>query len=196
MLVLALEKQDRRIDVLAILRLVDDADARRRAALDLVLQARPGSIPKITVLAVANQEQLLQLVERLADGAGARVRTEIASFALACAAVKLQARKRLVRRGIDVGVAFVVSQQHVETRFVLLDQVVLEHQRLGLGVDHRNLDAIDELHHCRSFRRRLRTREITRHALLQIARLADIEHLVLRIEHAIHARPVRQAAQE
>ena len=54
--------------------------------------------------------------------------------------MKLQPRKRVLRRHIYIRVTFVVTQDDVEARFVPLDQVVLEYQRLGFGVGHRNLD--------------------------------------------------------
>ena len=53
-------------DQLGIVGLVDPADARRRAAPDLVEQARPRAVGEEAVGAAAQQEQLLQRVERRA----------------------------------------------------------------------------------------------------------------------------------
>ena len=50
----------------------DEADARRRAAADLVLQARPAAIGEERVAAIADVEQLLQLLQRLLHRAGVR----------------------------------------------------------------------------------------------------------------------------
>ena len=102
----------------------------------------------------------------------------------------------MVGRGKDVGIALVIPQQHVEARLVLLDEVVLEHQRLGFGVGDRDFDPRHRRHHQLGLRRLLGALKIACDALLQITRLADINHLVLRIEHAIHARAMRQRAQE
>ena len=78
---------------------VNDADAGRRAALDLVLQARPRAVAEVAVFAVANEEQLLQFIQRLAHRASARVRPEVTPFALARAAVKFAAAE--IRGRVD-----------------------------------------------------------------------------------------------
>ena len=57
--VLALEKQDGCIDILAVLPFVHDPDTRRSAALDLVLQARPRPVTEKAVFTISNQKQFL-----------------------------------------------------------------------------------------------------------------------------------------
>jgi hypothetical protein len=88
----------------------------------------------------------------------------------------------------DVGERLVVPQEHVVAGLELLDEVGLEQQGFRLG--RRG----DEFH-----RRRLGDHAgdavavalvagIGSHPVLQVAGLADIEHLARRIDHAIDAR--------
>ena len=91
--------------------------------------------------------------------------------------------RRLRRRGavggagdLQVRVALVVAEQDVEARVQRLDQVVLEQQRLGLGAHHRRLQARDARHHVADARAAVVLVEVARDALLQVARLADVEH--------------------
>ena len=73
---------------------------------------------------------------------------------------------------------------------------MLEQERLGFGVGYRHLD----LRNLGDERRGLRLvdalLEVGRNALFQVARLADVDDLVLRIEHAVDARAVRQRLAE
>ena len=62
LVVAALEHLDRRTDVARIVLFGDQPDAGRRAALDLVLQAGTRAVGEIGVVAVAQAEQLLQLL--------------------------------------------------------------------------------------------------------------------------------------
>ena len=55
-------------------------------------------------------------------------------------------REVLVERDRDVRVGLVVAQADVEARLVLLDEVLLGEQRLGLGVDDERLDVVDHRH--------------------------------------------------
>ncbi len=160
------------------------------------MQAGTRAVLKKRIAAIANQEQLLQVVERLAHRAAAGIRPEVTPLAGARPAVETQPRKRMVGGDVDVGVALVVPQQDVEPRLVLLDQVVFEQQRLRFGVGHRHLDARHELHHRGGLCRRLRAMKVARHPFFQVPRLADIDDLVLRVEHAIHAGAMGQRAQE
>ncbi len=189
----ALEEQDRVLEVARVVLLRDQADARRGAALDLVLQARPAPILEVTVLAAPELEELLELAQRLAHRARVRVRAEQLRFARARTAVEREPRKGVIRGQLDVRIALVVAQHDVEPRPMLLDQVVLEHQRFGLGARDRDLDARDRAHHRDGLRvLRAPALEIARHALAQVARLADVDHLARRVEHPIDAGLVRE----
>ena len=47
------------------------------------------------------------------------------------------------------GIGLVIAQADVEARLVLLDEVLLGEQRLGLGVDDERLDVVDHRHQIR-----------------------------------------------
>jgi hypothetical protein len=70
---------------------------------------------------------------------GGKVGAEIGGAVLAQAARHVDARVALARQ-LDVRVGLVVAQQHVEARLVLLDEVVLERQRLFFVVDQNVVD--------------------------------------------------------
>ena len=77
---------------------------------------------------------------------------------------------------------------------MFLDEVVFEQQRLLLGTGH---DVT--LMHLRHQRLRLRmvrlAAEVGGDTLLEVPRLADVEHPALPVEHAVDARPVRQGTE-
>ena len=132
------------VDDLAVLLLGDVADARRLAALDVVVEARAaGRAPRLRSLAGAVQEDLAEQVERLAHALRVRVRAEVGAVAAVALAREVDAREVLVERDRDVRVRLVVAQPDVEARPVLLDEVLLGEQRLGLGARHDELDALD-----------------------------------------------------
>jgi len=114
--------------------LLDAADAGRRTALDLVLQAGPCAGREDAIRAGAQRKGALQRVERAVDRGGRRERPEILVGRTARPAVLGELRPFGVATDHDVGERLVVAQQHVEARHEALDQVVLEEQRLGFAV--------------------------------------------------------------
>ena len=133
--VLAVEEVDQLRDELVVLLVVDRVDARRRALLDVRVQARPAEsvVPvELGLRARPDRERAQQQVERLADGVRVRVRTEVADALALLAAQHHRARPLLVERDREVRVRLVVLQADVEAGPVLLDEVELEEERLDL----------------------------------------------------------------
>jgi hypothetical protein len=97
-----------------------------------------------------------------------------------------------VRRDLQVGVALVVAKQDVVARLERLDQVVLEQQRLGLGAHHGGLHARDLRDHVADARAAVALLEVVGNALLQVARLAHVEHRARGVEVAVDTRQLRQ----
>ena len=92
------EEVDDRLDVAPVLLAVDVADARRLAALDVVVEARnPRSPPRLRALAGPVLEQLAEQVERLAHPARARERPEVDAAGAVALAGEVDARKLLVQ---------------------------------------------------------------------------------------------------
>ena len=173
----------------------DLADAGRAAPFDLMQQARPGARVKGAVGAVAQQEHLLQLVQSPVHSTRAGEGAEIGALGRFRATVLADHREGMLRRDQDVGEAFVVAQQHVVARFQLLDEVLLQQQRLCLRPRCQE-------HHRRGFGDHpldpagmAGRAGVAGHARLEVARLAHIEHAALCIEHPVHPGRAVQCAQ-
>ena len=157
----------------------DFPGAWRRAALDLVQQAGPRSIGVKTVRAGAQEKRPLKGVQGAKYRAGARKRAEIVAGQAAGAAMLDEPRGWVCGANQDIGEALVVAQRDVVARLELLDEISLEEQRLGVrcgGDEHHRAGLRD---HARDAARLALGRHIGGDALLDRARLADIEHLAL-----------------
>ena len=190
-LLLAFEEEHDLVDRPIVILLGLIADARRQAALDVVLQAR-ALAPAVDRLAAGPQRKdQTHQVDQLAQPVRVRVRPEVARPVVADHAREDDPRKRLVG-DLQIGIAFVVAQTDVERRLMPLDQVRLEDQRLDLvGDDDRSNvgDLLDHRRRARVVRRALL--EIRPHAIAQRDRLSDVENLAVASDHQIHARRVR-----
>ena len=189
---LAGEEGERLVDQRAVMLGRDLAGARCRAALDLEQQARAHPRLVIGVGAGAQQEGALQRVDGAADRASRGERSEIIAFAIPRAAMLQDLRHRVVAGDEDEGKRLVVPQHHVEARLQPLDQVRLEQQRLDLGRRGDELHARRVGDHARDAVIVPGAARVALHALLQVPRLADIEHLAGAIDHAIDARARRR----
>ena len=119
--------------------LADIADAGRATAFDLIEQTGSGAAIEGRVGAVAEQEHLLQLVQGPVHRAGTGEGAKIAALFFLRAAMFLDLWELMLCRNQDIREAFVVPQQHIVARLELLDQVLLQKQRLGLrprGEEH------------------------------------------------------------
>src|SRR5690606_27217682 len=95
------------VDVLAIVLRRNQAHAWARAALDLILQARPRAIREEAVAARSQQEELLKQKQGLTCRARVRVRAEEAARKLAAAAIEADAGIFVVRRNVEIRKALV-----------------------------------------------------------------------------------------
>ena len=68
-----------------------------------------------------------------------KVRAEVGAAVLFQPPGHIHPRKLLAGQ-LDVGIGLIISQQNVVTRFVLLDQIVFERQRLFVVVDLNKVD--------------------------------------------------------
>ena len=191
----ALEEKRRILDVLLILGLGDQTDARPRAALDLIEHARARSVGEHAVLARAKLKDFLQQRHALAHRARAGERPEIAMRLVELSPVKAQLREGLAREA-HIRIALVVAEHNVVTGLVRLDQIVLEQQRFTFGTRYGRLDIGDVRNHHRCSRMMVGLLKVARHAFLEVARLADVERRPGRVDHAIDARPVRQRREQ
>ena len=168
---------------------------RGRTALDLVEQARPVAGLEEAVGAGAEQEQLLQRVQRVVDRSGTGEGAVILALPFARAAMLLDARELLIAAQKDEGKRFVVAEQHVVGGAIALDELRFEQQRLRLvvGRHHRHRPALRD--HPLEALGQVLDLDVVGDAALQRTRLADIEHVALGIEHPVDAGRGRQRLQ-
>ncbi len=166
----------------------DPADARRAAPLDLVQQAGPRPAAERRIGARAQQEHPLKLVQgpvhRPGTGKGAVI---IALFRLGTTML-LDLGKRVRLGHQNVRERLVVAQKHIVARLELLDEVLFQQQRLGLGArgqEHHRAGFAD--HPCDPCRMS-RAARIVRNPSPEVARLADVKHRPLRIQHPVDTR--------
>ena len=161
-----------------------------------IQQARAGAGGEHGVGAGAQQEHALHRGDGLVHRPGRGERAPVAALARLRAAVLGDLRERMVLGQHQPGIGLVVAQHDVEARLEPLDQVGLEQQRLGLGVGGDDLHrrrSRDTMRRSRSGRRR--ELGVGGDALLQAARLADVERVALGIEHAVDAGAGRHGGQ-
>src|SRR5512135_3063622 len=180
----AIEEEFRVAHVLRVGFGADQSRARRRAATDLIKQAWPRPVFEHAVLAGAQPEHTLQQLNRLAYRMRVREWAEVAVVAIPGTPMEADARHAMTRDH-EVRVGLVVAKQNVVARRMALDEIVLEQQRLGLGARYGRLDRGDLRKHHLDARTRDLLVEIRSDAFAQVARLAHIERLAARSEHAI-----------
>ena len=189
---LAVEEVDEVLHEEVVGRLLDLVHARARALLDVEQQARPAELGVRVQLVVgtgADREAAQQQIERLANGIGVAIRAEVLRALVLRSAPDHRSRP-LVRQGDgEEGVALVVTQPDVEARPELLDEAVLEHERLDLGAHRDPLDRLRGHHHLRRLRvQQRRVPEVAVQPGPERLRLADVDDPTFRILELIRAR--------
>jgi hypothetical protein len=97
-------------------------------------------------------------------------------------------RRPMVAGDQNIGKRLVVAQLHIEARPQLLDQIGLEQQRLGLGRGRDDLDRHGGRDHAQDAGRLRRVdARIGGKPLADIFRLADVQHVAGRVQHAVDA---------
>ena len=154
--------------------------AGAEAAFDVVLQAGARMVAIEVDLAAWDEEAAMDEIDQPVREVSGEVRAEIGAAILAQAAGDEDLGMAVVHRQLDVGVGLVVAQQNVEARLALLDEVVLERQRLAL-VGNRDVFEIDRLAHKRAglLVHLVGGQEVGAHARSQVLRLTDVNDLAL-----------------
>ena len=150
-------------------------------------QARPRAAFEKAVRAGAQQERALQRRDGAVDRPHRGEWPVIIALARARATVLEDLRRPVIRSDDDVGKRLIVAQQHVEPRPQSFDQVGFEEERFGLGRGGDELHRRGRRDHPFDARVVPRRAGVGRDPLLDVLRLADVEHLAGRIEHAIDA---------
>ena len=150
-------------------------------------QARPRAALEEAVGAGAQQERALQRRDGAVHRPDRGERAVIVAVAVARAAVLEDLRRPVVGGDQDVGERLVVAQQHVEARAQPLDQIGFEQQRLGLGLGGDEFERGGGRDHALDARVVAGRPRIGGDALPDVLGLADIEHVAVRIDHAVDA---------
>ena len=138
------EEADDRIDVRAVLLLADVVDAGGLAALDVVVEARAArGAAGLGPVARPVREQLAEQIECLAHALRAGERAEVGALGAVALAGEVDPREALVEGDSYVWIRLVVAKADVVGRAVLLDEVLLREQRLGLVRGRDEVDRLD-----------------------------------------------------
>ena len=194
----AVEEVAQLLHQLPVGHLLDLAHARAAALLDVEQEARPAEAVVLVELARAagaDGEAAQQQIEGVADGVGMRVRAEVAGALALAAAHDHRPGELLVDRDGEERIALVVAQPDVEPRPVLLDEAVLQHQRLDLVAHFDPLDSGCRGHHLGGARVQVaRVLEVVGQALAQAGRLADIDDAAVLVLELVRARCIGNRA--
>src|ERR1044072_5731264 len=120
--------------------------------------------------------------DRFANTVGSQVRSwntfcSSAMRLLELSAMEAQLRKLLAAQ-TDVRVALVFAKDDVVARLMRLDEIVFEKQRFAFVARDRRLDSRDLPDHRCRLGLVIAFLEIARDALLEVARLADVDRLL------------------
>src|SRR5262245_3778061 len=189
------EEVDDAVDDLGVGLLRDVADARRVAALDVVVEAgNPRVAAWLRPLARAVLEDPVEHVERLAHLLRVRVWAEVGDASAVPLAREHDSREIVLERDRDVWKRLVVTQPDVERRPVPLDEVLLEMQRLDLAARDDHLDVRDPLGQLRDGVPDVcGSLEIAANARAQRLGLAHVEDLAARVAEDVDAGLRRQS---
>ena len=185
----SLEEAHHVLDHAPVVFLALPADARSPAATDVVVQTRPLTpLDRDVVRAAPDRVQAADDRERAPELAHVGVGAVVARAGNVAAAGYQHPRKRITEGDGDGGIALVVLEPHVEARPVLLDEVVLEDERLRFRGNHDRLHVRDEPAEQPILGAHLQVGgEVAPHSALQTLGLADVQNLPVRVPPQVHA---------
>ena len=172
-------------------------DARPGAAFDVVVEAGPFVLAGDLALAIEVGKHSPQQVEGLVHRVRRGVRPVIACAVVAHPPRDGDTREIVLPGDLDVGIAFVVLEPHVEARAVLFDEGAFQHQclQLGAGDDELNVGhALGQLLRLGPCLRRLV--KVRTYTVAQVDRLADVNHRAVFVFHQVDARFGRYGIEE
>ena len=185
-------------DELPVGHLVDLTDTRSGTLLDVEQQARPAESLVLVELALRtgpDREATQQQVECVADRVRMGVRPEVAGVFSFAATHHLGARPLLTRCHSQERVTLVVAEPHVESRVVLLDEAVLQHQRFDFVRNDGPLNRLRRPHHLRRTSVHVaRILKVVRQALTQVRCLAHVDDAAIAILELVRTRRFRDRA--
>ena len=171
----------------------DLSDARPGALLDVEQEARAaprGVILEFAVRTGADRKRLQKEIERVADGVGVGERPKVLVAFPSGSATHPGGRPFVSSGQRQERIALVVPEANVETRSVLLDERVLEHERLDLVVGDDEVDRVGGVHHGSGSLRHVPV-EVAQHSLAEGLGLPHIEDLPVHVAKLVGAWCIR-----
>src|SRR5438552_2173126 len=173
----------------------DPALAWSRTALDVKVEADLALLEDL-VRARPKRQELADGLHGRAQRLRRRVRAEVESPVVLHPARVVHTRKVLCDRKLKVEVVLIVFEPDVVARPVVLDQVVLEDERLDLVRRGHELEVVGFANQLRDLRgRRVARREVRAQAVAQTQGLADVDHLAPVVAEHVDARALRHGLQ-
>ena len=127
-------------------------------------------------------------VHHVAGGAAVGVGAEVLGVGAVLLARVLDGGKDVALRERDERVGLVVLEVGVEERSVLVDEVLLQHERLVLVLHHEVVEAVDLVDQKRDLRALVLVVHVLAHAGAQLLRLAHVDDLAGLVLPQVHAR--------
>ena len=176
--VLPSRKRMHLLDDLVVLLLACSRRCRARCSVDVVVEAGARVVAGDLLRAGAPGEELLDEVQRAPHGAGAGVGPEVAGAVLLDAARDVDARPGVLDVDLQVRIVLVVLEADVEERLVALDQRRFEDAAPRRRCRRRCTRSRRSARRGRaSSAPSVRRAEVGAHAVLELRRLADVDHL-------------------
>jgi hypothetical protein len=193
---LSLKKKDDLINYFAILLFRYLTAASPNAASYRVIEAGTRLLARDYPFGGTISKQLLEQVERSAHGASAGVRAEVATAVILKAPGQKYAGPLFTEAHLYIRVAFVIPEPYVESRPVLLDEIVLEDEGFLFGICDDEIEGLHHRHHLVELRIvGMRGAEIRPNAVAQASRFAYVKYLPRLILEQINPRLRRQRFQ-
>ena len=127
-------------------------------------------------------------VHHVAGGAAVGVGAEVLRVGLVLLARVLDGGEHVALRERDERVGLVVLEVGVEEGGVLVDEVLLEHERLVLVLHHEVVEGVDLVDQQRDLRTLVLVVHVLAHAGAQLLGLADVDDLAGLVLPEVHAR--------
>ena len=188
------EKQSRGFDRPAVLAFrAQGVHTRRDTAMDVVFEAGAPTFARDHLVARTDAEQPMRQRHRPACQLRRQKRPGIHVTVLLDPTSDEHPREPLGRRELEIRVVLVVAQQDVVFRAALLDQVVLERQRLHHRVGDDHLQARDLVEQRVGPRAHAPGAEVAADAVAEGPGLADVQGVATLVEIQVDARLFGQA---
>src|SRR5260370_732190 len=193
--VLSFEQHLRRMQMAFVLFAIDGQAAWPEASLDLIFEAWPRTIAKDRVGAGAERERFSDYVDRLAESVGGTEGAEVASAVFHDFTGDRDSRPS-VMGDLRAQIGFVVLQPDVVLGLVLLNQVVLEDQRLLLAGSDDGVEVADAAHQEAHLEAAVAAlAEVGAHAGAEVLPLADVEDFAATTPNPVTTGPAPRSPQ-